>query len=176
MQASFSNRIRSSLCQPPTHRERKRLNRKKTKRKLLMRNGATKGDVVLDERYRLTLTDWSCIALTHWLDSIVHGRTVSVRPSRNKRVILASYVKLNLPASFKNWTRHKSNYNIVTKSPKMLSVSYPIVGQLEGHLDESVGTDATFLHQTFAESRVGQQTQVDVVDQRQCHLECMSIS
>ena len=58
----------------------------------------------------------------------------------------------------------------------MLSVSYPIVGQLEGHLDESVGTDATFLHQTFAESRVGQQTQVDVVDQRQCHLECMSIS
>ena len=55
-------------------------------------------------------------------------------------------------------------------------LSYPIVGQLEGHLDESVGTDATFLHQTFAESRVGQQTQVDVVDQRQCHLECMSIS
>lgn len=41
----------------------------------------------------------STIALTQSDDSIVHGRTVSVRPSRNSLVIEASYVKLNLPAS-----------------------------------------------------------------------------
>ncbi len=41
------------------------------------------------------------IAFTQADDSIVHGRTVSVRPSRKSRVIDASYVNENLPASLK---------------------------------------------------------------------------
>jgi hypothetical protein len=53
------------------------------------------------ERNTLTLTfdDLSTIALTNADDSIVHGRTVSVRPSRNNRVIDASYVSEKRPAS-----------------------------------------------------------------------------
>lgn len=47
-----------------------------------------------------TGTDGFSIALTHRLDSTEHERTVSVRPSRNNRVIDASYVKLNRPESY----------------------------------------------------------------------------
>ncbi len=49
----------------------------------------------------------SSIDLTHWLDSTEHERTVSVRPSRNNRVIDASYVKLNRPESYKNFDYKK---------------------------------------------------------------------
>ena len=47
----------------------------------------------------LTFIAGFSIDCTHWRDSMEHERTVSVRPSRNKRVIDASYVKLNRPES-----------------------------------------------------------------------------
>uniref|UniRef100_A0A6B0UQ56 Secreted protein n=1 Tax=Ixodes ricinus TaxID=34613 RepID=A0A6B0UQ56_IXORI len=50
-------------------------------------------------RRSCTVALGSCMANTHALDSHVTGRTVSVRPSRNSRVIEASYVRLNRPAS-----------------------------------------------------------------------------
>lgn len=47
----------------------------------------------------LTVDLSSSIDFTQAADSMVHGRTVSVRPSRNKRVIDASYVNEKRPAS-----------------------------------------------------------------------------
>lgn len=38
------------------------------------------------------------MALTKSQEAMVQGRTVSVLPSRNRRVMLDSYVRLNLPA------------------------------------------------------------------------------
>lgn len=56
--------------------------------------------VLLKKMSVFTGTDGFSIALTHRLDSTEHERTVSVRPSRNNRVIDASYVKLNRPESY----------------------------------------------------------------------------
>lgn len=117
----------------------------------------------------LTSTVSSCMALTHWLDSIVHGRTVSVRPSRNRRVMLASYVRQNLPASLTSRNDHLKTAHSSSSSLKRLS-TYSVVGQLEGHLDESVWTNATFLDQTLAESRVRQQAQVHIAQQSKRNL------
>jgi len=49
----------------------------------------------------LTGAVFPTIARTHATDSVVQGRTVSVLPSRNNRVMDASYVKLKRLASCK---------------------------------------------------------------------------
>ena len=38
----------------------------------------------------------------------------------------------------------------------LFGVLYPIIGQLESHLDEGIRTDAAFLHEALAESRMSQ--------------------
>lgn len=52
------------------------------------------------------------MALTQAADSIVQGLTVSVLPSLNSLVILASYVKLNFPASLR---KNKVSQKLSTK-------------------------------------------------------------
>jgi len=54
----------------------------------------------------LTVAVFPTIARTHATDSAVQGRTVSVLPSRNNRVMDASYVKLKRPASCERNIHH----------------------------------------------------------------------
>lgn len=51
-------------------------------------------------RRHLTVWVGSDMASTKLQDSVVHERTVSVRPSRYSRVMEASYVRQNLPMSW----------------------------------------------------------------------------
>lgn len=66
------------------------------------------------------------MAFTQAEDSIVHGRTVSVRPSRYRRVIDASYVNENFPESlyinttcyiFPIYSKELQTYNTLTAKP-----------------------------------------------------------
>lgn len=54
---------------------------------------------------RLTVWVGSIMASTKLQDSVVQERTVSVLPSRNSRVMEASYVRQNLPMS---WGKKKT--------------------------------------------------------------------
>lgn len=74
------------------------------------------------------------MACTKAVDSLVQERTVSVRPSRNIRVIEASYVRQNLPLSWGTQQEESSRWTLrmpgILSSPeKLLPGNEPAAGQ-----------------------------------------------
>ena len=117
----------------------------------------------LDPRnlYPVTVIVGSDMDFTHWADSIEHDRTVSVRPSRNKRVIDASYVKLKRPVSYESKC-------ISTRWMSRTSSTNAIMSQLKCHLNVSIRREFTFLHKTLAIDILHIDMQIDICGYLRC--------
>ncbi|TNN87960.1 hypothetical protein EYF80_001924 [Liparis tanakae] len=90
--------------------------------------------------------------------SMVQERTVSVRPSRNKRVMEAS-----------SHGSASDPKRLVYKLNERTRCHYPEVSQLQGDLDEGIGAGAALLDQTLAKVIEGENVRVHIVSQTPGH-------